>query len=232
MQPFKVSEHGKATKGICFIFGAWRFGKLGYIPGIKRMNRAGIKCVLFVPSPKLITIQGPYENLIVAANYVDNKLTQYLNDLDKDQAVITMGISLGTLFAMEAGKRHVQVKSIILAAPFGDFNDHILAWKDHKLLTKFFEIGDDSGRGLVNALESINTTRDSELLKDKEIYISYSDDDKFIRTDATEKLIAHLQKNNIHVTTRLNKGGHFTGILTDYLRFIVHKHDALKFDER
>lgn len=228
MEPFKISEYGKATKGICFIFGAWRFNRLGYLPGIQRMNRAGIKCVLFVPNSKIIAANGHYAELVLAAKFVDGKVTEYLDDIDDDSTAITLGLSLGTLFAMEVGKRHAKITKIILAAPFGDFEDHIEGWKTHHFLKSFFEPQDTTGMNLVNALSSINLAKDIRLLTGKDLFISYSSKDTFVHTAATEKLIAKLYANDINLVTQFNKGGHFTGILKDYLRFIVHKHDALK----
>lgn len=215
-QHFAIYEYGTPHRGTIFLFGGWRTRKFMYLIAIKRLNRLGWRCVLFIPNQKLISIGASYRNIINAANTADNYVTKTIASSTADAAYICMGVSLGTLYAAEMAKRHPEINKLILSAPFGDFNTHVKLWQDHWYFGRVLRSQPTTIQGSAALLNTINTSNDIELLADKQIIVCYANNDAATHTVAAEPFIKRLQRVNPSLIVHKANGSHYGGILRNY----------------
>lgn len=215
-QHFTVSEHGTARLGTVFLFGGWRTQKLMYLVAIKRLNRLGWRCILFIPNIKLISIGASYRDIVDAANTADGYITKTIADAPRGTSYICMGISLGTLYAAEVTKRHSEINKLILSAPFGDFDTHVEFWQNHWYFGRVLRSQPTTIAGSAALLNEINTSNNIELLSNKEIIVCYADSDTATHTVAAESFIERLRRANPDLVVHKTRGGHHDGILKNY----------------
>jgi len=210
MYDFKTYEYGNAVKGVVFIFGAWRMSRIIYRQGIKKMNKAGYKCILYAPSTKLLAVGTPHMEIVNASKKAVELVEAYIkNDTTRNAKYITMGVSFGTAFALKVTKECPAVSAVILLSPFGDFGEHMKIWLQHRYFGKLERsqpVGVDESVGILNKL---STSLNLESLKGKVVLIGYGLNDTLIHTSVTEKFIAKLIKNDVNVITKSTTGGHF-----------------------
>ena len=220
MYDFKTYEYGEAVKGVVFIFGAWRISRLIYRQGIKKMNKVGYKCILYAPSNKLLAIGTPHAEIVNASQKAVDLVDAYINnDTATNAKYITMGVSLGTAFAIRVAKECSAVSAVILLSPFGDYGEHMNLWIRHRYFGKVAQSQPVSINESVNVLNKISTSSNLDQLRGKVVLISYGLNDRLIHTSVTEKFIATLLKNDIEVITRNTKGGHFVSMYKSSLWF-------------
>jgi hypothetical protein len=225
MKPFKVKEYGAAENGIVFVFGGWRFSRLFYRAGIWRMNRYGLKCVLFIPKSNLISVGTSYQVIVDAIGQANEIVSDYLREYQDEPVHLAMGISFGTLFALEIAKRQASINRVILSAPFGDFDEHIRGWSSHWYFGRVLRSQPGGIDGASKTLKLIDPTSHVEKLKGKQVLLCYAKADKIVHPAATEKLIALLHQTDVNVTLCINKGGHHRGISRDYWWLMTQKQD-------
>lgn len=180
------------------------------------MTGQGLQCILFMPNPKLIAIGSQYSSIVAAVNDANDVVATYLESHRMMPIRITMGISLGTLFALEIAKRHTEINRVILSAPFGDLDEHVRRWSEHFYFRKVVRSQYTDLQGSVNVLKQIDPLNSLTKLRDKKILLCYASNDNATHTAGAQKLVEQLKENNLDLILRFNKGGHHTGIFKDY----------------
>jgi len=134
-QYFNVHEYpapssAAASKHI-FIFGGWLTLPFYYSHLVRQLWRHGFDCTLYIPKRKLVAIGSEYANMLRAADAVTGDVRQRIASSAKSGSAVVLGVSLGSIFAMEAAKRIAEVRRVALLTPTGDFIEHVKAWQRH-----------------------------------------------------------------------------------------------------
>lgn len=212
---FSVHEYGKTTPKKVYIFGGWRSKALWFRPLINQLLKEGYACVLFIPKRKLISIGTPYAETVKAANLVSEEVLHRIK-VDKMIGVrlfASVGISYGTIFAMEAAKRSWDIRRLVLMSPFGDFAHHIEQWPKHWYFGKVLASQPTDRKTSAEILNQVGVAQNIELLKGKQVLVCYAKKDTVIHTDMTEAMVRLLNNNGIYADTAVVPGGHFRGIV-------------------
>jgi len=214
--PFSVSEHGAGTKGTMFIFGGWRTHQAMYSLGIRQFNKLGWRCVLFLPKPKLIAINSPYQDIVAASADAETQVARYIARAPKDMQFLAMGISFGTLFAAAAAKDQARITRLVLSAPFGDFAEHVGLWNNHWYFGRVLRSQPTDMQTSAAILNQIAAAKYVERLAGKQIMLLYGDADNVTHTAVAQKFIDALIKANPHAVAHVSRGGHNTAIFKNY----------------
>jgi len=210
--PFTISEYGTATKGVIFIFGGWRTSKAMYLLGIREFNKLGWRCVLFLPHPKLIAVNSPYQDIVDAGEIANQYVAHYIAESPQDTVFMAMGISFGTLFAADVTKRHQRITKMVLSAPFGDFSKHVGLWNDHWYFGRVLRSQPTDMQASAAVLNRLAIANNIERLAEKQILVLYGNRDKITHTTAVHSIITDLKAANADTIVHASPGGHFRAI--------------------
>jgi hypothetical protein len=223
---FYVNEYPQPGKKVVFVFAGWKFKPFVYGPVVYDLQRRGFSCIMYTPKKQLIAIGTPYKEIVKAAGYVTRDTLQRAalhKQAGADCSIL--GISFGTLFAMEAAKACPDVKSIALLAPFGDFAEHVLRWPNHRFFGQVLASQPTPAVESGEILNQVGAMRNLQHLQNKRIFIGYSTSDKIIHTPVTESLITAMRKHSLKPVVQRVRGNHIGGILTHLCiqkRYITH----------
>jgi pimeloyl-ACP methyl ester carboxylesterase len=231
-QYFNVHEYSApssiaASKHI-FIFGGWLTMPFYYSRLIRQLWRHGFDCTLYIPKRKLVAIGSEYANILRAADAATRDVQQQLVTSAKSGPTVVLGVSLGSIFAMEAAKRIAEVRRVALLTPTGDFIEHVKAWQRHFYFKKIVASQPTSLLASGELLNKIGSLKNLELIKDKEVLLGFAAKDDVMHQAIAKELIAKLREAQVVPVVVEVKGGHNTGLFrylfnSEYVRFLTRK---------
>jgi hypothetical protein len=212
---FKITEYGKDNSKVIFLFGGWKFNGIVYRPLLHDLVRRGYKCILYVPNIKLIAVGTPYSEIVDTARAAAKDVTERIEQekISGITSFTTIGVSFGTIFAMESAKVNHEIDKVLLFAPFGDFAEHVKLWPDHKYFSKVLASQPTTQRESGEVLNQVGLHNNLSLLEGRRLLVCYSDNDTSIHTQAVENFLRMLKEHNLDVNNVKVKGGHILGIL-------------------
>src|SRR3954463_6705180 len=113
---FTVYEYGRTTAKKVYFFGGWRGRPVYFKPVVRWLVGHGYAVVLLIPKRKLVAVGTPYSELVIA-NQLAVAEVRHRIAVDKMIGVrefISLGISLGTLFATELAKDVPEISKLVL----------------------------------------------------------------------------------------------------------------------
>jgi pimeloyl-ACP methyl ester carboxylesterase len=211
---FTVTEHGTQNNKVLFVFGAWKSKTVMYKPLLKDLAKRGYQCILYVPRSDLIAINVPYAEIVTASHLAVDDVTARLKHLRKEQVQSfgTLGVSLGTIFAMQSAKFHPEIEKVLLLAPYGDFAEHVKRWATHRYYGKILRSQPTSQEASGDVLNQVALHTDLELLHNKHVLLCYANRDNSTHTEVAERMLQEFRQHNISVEAVKVHGGHITGI--------------------
>lgn len=229
---FSVREYGYGGTKAVYIFGGWKTIALYHLPMIRSLVREGYHCVLFIPRRNIVAINRPYEHLVTASDLVTAEVERRVRHARKRgvSEFVSFGISLGTLFATEFAKKSPEVSKLVLLSPFGDFASHVEIWPNHWYFGRILASQPTTREESAKVLNKIGIVPGLELLKDKQVFVGYSNKDNNIHTRVIEEMIRQMREENIDVRTVLAKGGHVRGLIN--LMIINPAYEKFLFEDK
>lgn len=231
---YRVTPKQSSEKCI-FIFGGWLTRPFYYAPFIKRLLARGFDCVLYLPKRKLVAIGTEYAHMLHAADCAtkdaQKRIAALENDVrerqgDNKPQISLLGVSLGSIFGAELGKRIPEIRRIALLTPAGDFEKHVAAWQKQLYFGRIVASQPTTPLESGRLLNRIGTLNNLHLLKDKQVLLGFVAKDRVIHRAVSKELITDLQRHDIATTVLEVKGNHNSGLLRylfrkDYVDFLT-----------
>jgi pimeloyl-ACP methyl ester carboxylesterase len=147
---------------------------------IKQLWRHGFDCTLYIPRRKLVAIGSEYANMLHAAAAAVDDVQRRLSDAPHPSPAAVLGVSLGSIFAMEAAKRVANIQKIVLLTPSGDFIEHVKAWQSHFYFKRIVASQPTTPLESGELLNKIGSLKNLSLLRNKDVLLGFAASDRVI----------------------------------------------------
>lgn len=227
---FSVHEYGRTTKYKVYIFGGWPSAALMFRPLIAGLVKMGYACVLFLPRSGIFTGRAPFECIRQTSPLLAEEVAHRIR-VDKVIGVrsfAAFGISLGSVFAVDAAKRNAEFRRIVLFVPFGDFRAHYSKWQKHWLYGRLLDFMTKKKRPSAELLQAVSSQSSLAMLRGRQALVCYSSHDKVAHTATAVALARDMNNHGIDTDTVRVSGGHVRGIIGHVLfkksyKRLIHK---------